>query len=195
MTEFWLCFVPLFVALDAIGVLPIFISLTEGYDTRRLRLIILESVGTAAIVALAFLAFGPSLLRYLGITVADFMIAGGILLLAISLTDLLTGEKKQRQTDQDTFGAVPLGVPLLSGPAVLTTCVLLADAYGKMTTGAAVIVNMAVAAGIFRFAQPITRWLGQSGTKTISKIASLLLASIAVMLIRKGILSAAAMLG
>jgi multiple antibiotic resistance protein len=94
MNEFWLCFVPLFVAVDAIGVLPIFISLTETVERNRLKTIIMQSVLTASLVAIVFMVIGPALLRFLGITVGDFMIAGGILLLAFSLNDLLTGTKQ-----------------------------------------------------------------------------------------------------
>lgn len=190
MSEFWLCFVPLFVAVDAIGVLPIFLSLTEGLESQRLRAVILQSVATASTIAIAFLVFGPVLLKFLGITVPDFMIAGGFLLLAISLSDLLTGEKKQREADAKSLGAVPIGIPLITGPAVLTTCILLANTHGKLITAIAVVLNIALAGIIFRFAEPITRRLGHTGTKTISKVASLLLAAIAVMLMRRGIFEA-----
>lgn len=187
MNEFWVCFVPLFVAVDAIGILPIFMTLTEGMDKARLRIVIVQSVITAAVVALVFLAFGPVLLSFLGITVPDFMIAGGILLLAISLSDLLTGEKRQRQTDPESLGAVPIGVPLITGPAVLTTCILLAGLHGKILTSVAALINIALAGIVFEFSKSITHALGRAGSRTVSKIASLLLAAIAVMLIRKGI--------
>jgi len=188
MHEFWLCFVPLFVAVDAVGILPIFISLTEGLDAGRKRAIAAQSFVTASLVALAFLAFGPEFLAFLGITVPDFMIAGGILLFAISLNDLFTGEKRQRMVDTESLGAVPIGIPLITGPAVLTTCILLASVHGKLVTAAAAVANIAIAGVIFSFSGFITRWLGQTGSRTASKIASLLLAAIAVMLIRKGIL-------
>ncbi|MBN2451060.1 MAG: MarC family protein [Lentisphaeria bacterium] len=185
----WLCFVPLFVAVDAIGVLPMYLSLTADVPAERLPTVVRQSVVTATVVALGFLALGPWALRSLGITVADFMIAGGILLLVISLSDLLSGVKRQRRVDAETLGAVPIGVPLITGPAVLTTCVLLANQHGKMATAAAVVANTVLAGVVFHFGRPITRRLGQAGTKTISKIASLLLAAIAVMLIRRGVLS------
>lgn len=188
MDSFWLCFVPLFVAVDAIGVLPMFVSLTEGVDKAKSRTIVYQSVITAAAVALAFLAFGPLLLRFLGVTVPDFMIAGGILLIVVSLSDLLTGEKTRRMADPDSLGAVPIGVPLITGPAVLTTCILLAGMYGRLITATAVVVNVVIAGLIFLLAQPITQVLGQTGTKIVSKIASLLLTAIAVMLIRRGIM-------
>lgn len=190
MQEFWLCFVPLFVAVDAIGVLPIYVGLTEDLDARTRRTILVQSIVTATAISLAFLMFGPALLAFLGVTVADFMIAGGSLLFAISLSDLLTGEKKTRQTDAQAMGAVPIGIPLLAGPALLTTCIVLANAYGKALTAVAVSVNLLIAGVLFLFAEAITRILGRNGTRSASKIASLFLAAIAVMLIRKGVMEA-----
>jgi multiple antibiotic resistance protein len=195
MNDFWLCFVPLFVAVDAVGVVPIFVSLTEGLEAKRLHAVIFQSVATASIIAVAFLVFGPALLAFLGITVPDFMIAGGILLLVISLNDLLTGEKRQRQADIESLGAVPLGIPLITGPAVLTTCILLANTHGKLITAMAVVVNIAIAGIVFWFADPITRRFGRTGARSVSKVASLFLAAIAVMLMRTGILEAIAAAG
>lgn len=187
MKVFLLCFVPLLVAVDALGVLPIFISLTEGFTFSQQRRVLIQSLVTASIVALIFLAVGPIILTALKITVSDFMVAGGILLLVISLSDLLTGEKKQRLVDPETLGAVPLGVPIITGPAVLTTSVLLANAHGIMITSLALLANIGMAGIIFWFAHPITRILGNAGTMILSKIASLFLATIAVMLIRRGL--------
>jgi len=189
MQHFWVCFVPLFVAVDALGVLPLFLGLTEGLEPRKVRRVLVQSVCTAGAVALAFLVGGKVVLNLLGITVADFMVAGGLLLFAISMNDLLTTEKTQRQVDVDSLGAVPLGVPLIAGPAVLTTSLILLDQYGMPPTAVAVLLNVLIAGILFRFAGPIHRVLGRAGAKILSKIASLLLASIAVMIVRKGILS------
>lgn len=190
MDAFWLCAVPLFVAVDAIGVLPMFISLTEGVDRTRVRKIILQSMLTAGSVAVVFVLAGPAVLSFLGITVPDFMMAGGLLLLVISLSDILTGEKRQRKPDAESLGAVPIGVPLICGPAVLATCLLLSSTHGKMITTVALLLNILLAGLVFLFARPLTAVLGRTGSKTISKVASLLLAAIAVMLIRKGVAAA-----
>jgi len=187
MNIFLLCFVPLFVAVDALGVLPIFISLTEGLTPSQKRKVLIQSLLTASAVALVFLAIGPAILAALNITVSDFMVAGGLLLLVISLSDLLTGEKRQRIVDPETLGAVPLGVPIITGPAVLTTSVLLTNVHGMLITSLALIANIGIAGIIFWFAQPITRFLGNAGTMILSKMASLFLATIAVMLIRRGL--------
>lgn len=187
MKDFWLCFVPIFVAVDAIGVLPIFLSLTDGIPKARVRQVVYQSVLTAAIVALLFIAAGTWLLRLLGITISDFMVAGGLLLFAISLSDVLTTEKGRRMIDPTSLGAVPLGVPLITGPAVLATSILLLNEHGPVLVGATVVINILIAGLVFSCAPYIDRILGKSGAKAVSKVASLLLAAIAVMIVRKGI--------
>lgn len=189
MVEFWLCFVPLFVAVDALGILPIFIGLIEGLEHSKIRNIILQSVVTAMVVALAFLAVGKAVFTFLGITIPDFMIAGGTLLFVLSLRDILTYERQWRSIDLDSLGAVPLGVPLIVGPAVLTTTILLADQYGITPTIPAVVLNILIAGVVFWLYEPINRILGKSGTRTISKLAHLILAAIGVMMVRKGVMA------
>lgn len=189
MHEFWLCFVPLFVAFDALGVLPLFVGLSEGFAPRSRRKILWQSLFTAFLVALVFILLGPAVLALVGVGVADFMVSGGILLLVLSLADLVTGEKRQAPADPETIGAVPLGVPLLTGPAVLTTSLLLVAEYGFPATALALLLNIAIAGIFFALAGRIVRLLGNSGSKALSKVASLFLAAIAVMLIRKGILA------
>ena len=187
MDKFLFCFVPLFVAVDAIGALPMFMSLTAGLNRPKVRQIIMQSVATAMIVALVFLAIGQFILELLGITVSDFMVAGGVLLFFFSLNDMLTVEKRQRHVDIESLGAVPLGVPLIVGPAVLTTTILLVREYGVLPTITAIILNILIAGLVFWISEATNRFLGKAGAKIISKLASLLLAAIAVMMVRKGI--------
>lgn len=185
--KFWLCFVPLFVAVDAIGTLPMFINLTVGLDRSRAHHIIMESTAIAMLVAIAFLALGKIVLGLLGVTVADFMIAGGALLFVISLNDMLAFEKKELQVDPESLGAVPLAVPLIVGPAVLTTSILLVSQYGFFITAGATIANIIIAGLMLSAAPTINRIMGKSGAKTVSKLASLILAAIAVMMVRRGL--------
>jgi len=187
MKQFWLCFIPLFVAVDAIGVLPIFLGLTQDMERRTIRHIIYQSVITASAVALLFLAVGVAVLAILGITVADFMVAGGILLFVISMSDLLTSEKVQRSVNPEGLGAVPLGVPLITGPAVLSTSILLMNEYGFLLTSFSIVLNILIAGTAFIFAQLLNRFLGKAGAKALSKVANLLLAAIGVMMVRRGI--------
>jgi multiple antibiotic resistance protein len=188
MLKFWLCFVSIFIAVDAIGILPMFMGFTEGIEKARIKWVIIQSIITAMIVALVFLVVGNYLILMLGITIPDFMIAGGLLLFIISLNDMLAVEKKQRVVDIDSLGAVPIGVPLLVGPAVLTTTILMIQQYGSILTVFSIVINILIAGIVFFLANPIYKILGKAGSKTVSKLANLLLAAIAVMMIRKGVI-------
>lgn len=188
MTAFWLSFLPVFMAVNAIGVIPIFLGLTINLHENQIHKIILETVITATAVALVFLAVGSMLFRVLGITVSDFMIAGGALIFVIALTDLLTVEgAKSQQIDPESLGAVPLGVPLIVGPAVLTTILILLPQQGYVPVITATVVNILIAGFMMWFSQPIIRLLGKSGARAIAKVSDLILAAIAVMMIRRGL--------
>ena len=187
MAAFWLCFVPLFVAVDAIGVLPMYMALTEGAEPSRLRQVVIKSFFTALAVAVTFIVGGKMILNSVGVEIADFMVAGGVLLFILALSDLLSYDKRQRRVDPEHLGAVPIGVPLIVGPAVLATALLLVDQHGMVVTLVATVVNIAIAAAVFSSSDLVYRLLGSAGSKVISKLASLLLASIAVMMVRKGV--------
>ncbi|NLG17270.1 MAG: MarC family protein [Fibrobacter sp.] len=189
LEAFWLCFVPLFVAVDALGLLPLFLSFTQGFQKKHLHYLIYTSTLTAVIVGLLFLFIGEAVLRMLGITVEDFMIAGGIILFLISTSELLTTEKKLRKAQAQSLGPVPLGVPLLVGPAVLTTIMLLARQYGSFITAAAMVANILIAGFLFLGSGYIMKYIGNAGSTILSKISSLFLAAIAVMMVRKGLIS------
>ncbi|MFA6133230.1 MAG: MarC family protein [Phycisphaerae bacterium] len=185
MKDFLLAFVPIFFAVDAIGVLPMFLGLTEGMDPSRRRRVILESVITALAVAIGFIFLGKAVFHLLGVTVDDFMVAGGSLLFIISTLGVVRDAKGDREII--AVGAVPLGTPLLVGPAVLTTSLVLVDVCGTPAVLAAVVLNVALAAVILLGANFMERILGRAGSKAVSKVACLLLASIAVMLMRTGV--------
>ena len=185
MKEFLLSFIPIFVAMDAIGVLPLYIGFTEHLTKRDKHKILTQSIITAFLVGIVFLFLGKWIFRILGVLVADFKIAGGTVLLAISLRDILQNEK-QHKLSTETMGAVPIGTPLITGPAVLTTIIILLDSYGMYLTVSSFIVNLIIVWMTFSYASRIAGFLGKAGSKAVSKIASLLLAAIAVMMIRKG---------
>jgi multiple antibiotic resistance protein len=189
MLKFWLCFVPLFVAVNALGTLPIFVTITEGLGRRQVRFVILQSVVTAMVVAMAFLLAGRGFLSLMGITVADFMVAGGALLFVLSLSDMLATDEHRRQMDPEAVGAVPLGVPLIVGPAVMTTSLLLLGQYGTWPAVTATLLNIVLAGVVFSMSGPFMRLLGKAGAKTLSKVASLLLATVGVMIVRKGLMA------
>ena len=186
MGEILLAFIPIFVAVDAVGVLPIFISLTRELELKEKRRILYQSFWTAIILAFVFILVGKGLFSLLGITVGDFMVAGGLVLFCIAIIDLLVQGKKRRMPVEE-LGFVPLGTPLIVGPAVLTTCLIIIDQYGIVPTVISVVLNVLIAVTLFYFSDKITKILGKSGAIALSKIMALLLAAIAVMMIRKGI--------
>ena len=187
MKQFWLCFVPLFVAVDFLGTMPIFIAMVGSSDRVKVRRVIGISVVTALLVAIFFIFLGEMVLRLMGISIGDFMIAGGIILILLALRDLLSQEKMTLSANIESLGPVPLGVPLIVGPAVLTTTMLLVRQHGFLITTLAAVLNIVLAGAAFTVSGWVIRLIGASGTQIASRIANLLLAAIAVMLVRKGI--------
>ncbi len=181
-----LALIPIFVAVDAVGVMPMFVALTEGLTAVEKRRIIVQSMVTATALAVGFIFVGKAVFRFLGITLGDFMIAGGAVLFCIAITDVLN-PVKERRNPGDELGAVPLGTPLIVGPAVLTTSLLIISEYGLIATLISVVANILLAGVIFYYSSLLIRILGKAGSKAVSKIVALLLAAIAVMLVRKGL--------
>ena len=183
--NFPLAFIPLFVAIDVIGILPIFMSLVEGVEKPQKARFINQSVITALSVSIGFLAVGKFVFSILGIEIYDFKIAGGLLLLVFAINDLLFSEKSKK-TITSTMGVVPLGIPLIVGPAVLTTIIVTVDTYGYIPTITSLAVNLFIVWIVFLKSNFIYRVMGEGGSKAFAKVASLLLAAIAVMMIRRG---------
>jgi multiple antibiotic resistance protein len=181
-----LALVAVFVALDIIGTLPLYISMTHEMEDGARRRVLDTSMIVAFVVALIFLFFGVTIFRFLGITISDFKIAGGLVLLLVSLADLLAGPDAVRHKPAST-GIVPLAVPLITGPGVLTTLILQAGSVGYVFTLIALILNYGFAWFLLRRAERVTGLIGRDGTVVASKIAALLLAAIAVAMIRSGI--------
>ncbi len=186
LRNFLLAFIPLFVAVDSLGLMPIFFSLTEGMDRKKKNRIIIQSMLTASAVAVIFILVGRIIFKFLGITIEDFMIAGGAILFCISITDLIQTEKVRRLSPE-SLGSVPLGIPLMVGPAVLTTCLILVPQFKIPLTIFCVLLNILIAAAVLHQSHHLIKFLGPTGSKAFSKVMSLLLASIGVMFIRRGI--------
>jgi multiple antibiotic resistance protein len=186
MWDFTLAFVALFVAVDVLGVIPLYLSLTAGLSTEERRRLPRQSAITATAVGLGFLLVGNAVFRVLGISTADFQTAGGILLLVLSIHDLLSSGRGS-PGGIPTVGAVPIGTPLIVGPAALATLALLVQNYGYPVTLAALGANMVLAFGVLSHADKVGRVFGAAGSEVIAKVASLVLAAFGVSLIRRGV--------
>ncbi len=187
LNEFLLSFIPLFVAIDIIGTAPIYLALTENFEKKEKRRLVIQAVITAFILAMIFLASGKVILDFMGITLNDFRIGGGLVLLILSIDDLVFSSDDRRKP-QGTIGIVPIGIPLIMGPAALTTILVLVNNNGIIPTILSVFINLIIVFFVLYYAEKVVDFLGESGAKAFAKVASLFLAAIAVMMIRVGIL-------
>ncbi len=186
--EILLTFVPLFVATDPVGLVPFYLAATSGRDARARRKVLFGAVFTALVVGAAFLFIGKAVLGLLGVTVSDFRVAGGLLLLVLSVKDLLAREGAS-PISADSTGAVPLGVPLIAGPAVVTSLIMLSDAHGYLPCLLSYVANLVIVVVFFWQSANLMRLFGKAVTAAVSKVASLLLAAYAVMMMRQGLLA------
>ncbi len=180
-------FIPIFVAVDIFALLPLFMAYTAGLPQEKTRKVINLSILTALLVSGGFVAVGELIFTLLGITVDDFKIAGGLLLLVIAILEIVRPDDHRKRRLDEGVGVVPLGVPLIVGPAVLTTLLVLIEHYGIGPTLTALLLNLLIVWFFFRNASLVARRLGKNGLMALSKLMAILLASIAVMMIRIGI--------
>ncbi len=186
MRETLLAFVALFVAVDILGVLPLYLSLTAGVTVEERKQLPWQSTLTAIAVGVGFLLVGDAVFRVLGVSVGDFQVAGGILLLVLALHDLINPGKVLRQPTAGV-GVVPLGTPMIVGPAVLTTLVVLVQSHGYLITLLAFAANMGLVFVVLRYGGAVGQVLGEAGSRAIGKVASLFLAAFGVSLVRRGL--------
>jgi multiple antibiotic resistance protein len=183
--KFFLAFIPIFVAIDPIGLVAIFMGLGTSASRERRKRQAFLGIFTALCVAVGFIFLGKIIFAALGITVADFQVAGGLILLGLAGRELL-GLGPHDRDSSDEFGIVPLGMPLIAGPALLTALLILVDTVGLVFTLISLLVNLGLVAIAFCNADQFTRWMGKQGLRGVSKIIALLLAAIAISLIRRG---------
>jgi multiple antibiotic resistance protein len=132
------------------------------------------------------LIVGKSVFALLGISVSDFKVAGGILLFIFAVVDLIFPERT-RTFPKETIGVVPIGIPLIVGPAVLTLLLISVDTYGFFPTIFCLILNLVIIWLVFNKSRWIMRVLKEGGAKGIGKVSAVLLTAFAMMMIRTGI--------
>jgi multiple antibiotic resistance protein len=184
--DFVMTFVPLFIVIDAFGNLPFLIMAGEGLDNRQKTKIVNIAVLTATIVGLVFLFIGQWILGVLNIDVQEFAIAGGIVLLVLSIKYMITGHMIT-VVKEELVAVVPMGTPLTVGPATIATLLLLAGRYPLYMVLISFALNMVITWVIFFLSQKIARFLGKGGLTAISRVFSLILAAIAVSMIIGGL--------
>lgn len=194
-------FLPLFVAINIPGILPLYVGMTESFSAESRSQLLVRALAAALVLAVLMLFAGRVIFETLGITVDDLRVGGGLILLVIAVTDLAFGETKNRRGGEKTEKAaeahtedpvdlpvVPLGIPLIIGPGAITTILIAEGQVGWVMTLLAIALNMALVFVVFSFGPSLLRLFGPGTSKAVAKVASLFLAAISVAMIRGGIL-------
>ncbi|HEV2851585.1 MAG TPA: MarC family protein [Thermoanaerobaculia bacterium] len=189
-------FLPLFVAINPMGIIPIYLSVTEKLTTAERSRLTLQAMVTAVGLAVLILFAGQIIFHFLGITLNDLRVGGGLILLVLSISNLVFGDFRRRDPtegeedgdDPASVGIVPIGIPLIVGPAAITSILVSREAYGYLPTLSSLVINMVLVFLTLAAAPYIGRITGSAGSRAIGKVASLFLAAIAVAMIRAGVL-------
>lgn len=177
--------IALFIIIDPIGLIPIFMALTQRTSTEERKAIFRRAILVAFFLLLIFTFAGTGILRLFGIGLNDFKIAGGILLLVLALQ--IINEAHHGEAERKRPGVVPLAVPLLVGPGAITTTIVLIGVYGVWVTFLAVVFTFIISFLVFQYVGLLFKLLGEAGSDVVAKIMGMLLAAIAVQFIRQGI--------
>ncbi len=192
-------FVAVFIVVDPLGIVPVFISLTGGFAPARRRSTIIKASVIAFLVLCLFIFTGSAILAYLGIEPGSFFIAGGILMFIVSIDLLLGGPGRtkiagnEREEEREDVSIFPLAIPMLAGPGAITT-ILLYSSEGSpagfilpVLVGSAALA-VACAAGAMFASSYFLRALGKTGVSVIERLMGIVLTGLSVQFVYDGLL-------
>ena len=198
-------FLALFFTIDVIGTTPVFVSLTNSANDAFRKKMALKGVIIAFLILLFFALSGTGVLNILGISLPAFRIAGGILLLILSIDMVLakpssgirseTVEEREESLSKQDISVFPLAIPLLSGPAAITMIILFmkqaeGDLIHQIVIISALFSNMLICWLILTFSIKISKFLGRTGINVLNRIFGILLTALACQFFIDGILEA-----
>jgi multiple antibiotic resistance protein len=179
--------IALFIIVDPLGNIPIFVGLTENMAINQRKKVFNVATLVAFVLLLVFAFTGNEILTIFGISIESFEVAGGILLLIIAIRILISGSMHEHAETPESVGAVPIAIPLLVGPGAITTTIFNLQVYNTAITIAAVVIVLSITWVILRFIGRIYRFLGKTGSVVIARVMALMIAAIAVQYILTGI--------
>ncbi len=185
MLPFLQVFFAIFGVMDPVGNVPLFLSLTKDKDRPMKERIARKAVWRAALILFLFVFLGNAILSLFQVSIESFRITGGLIMILIGLQILLG--IKLGTTDEatgDDISVVPLATPLIAGPGMITTAVILSKQYGYAATLACLAANLLLELLLFYRADVILKILGREGTLAFAKIMGLILMTIGVEFIR-----------
>ena len=177
----------LFIIVDPFGNIPIFVGLTEKMAENQKRKVFNTACLVGFVLLLVFAFTGQEIFNIFGVSIYSFEMAGGILLLIISIRILISGNMHEDVESPESIGAVPIAIPLLVGPGAITTTIFNLQAYDVYITALAVLIVMVITWVILRFMYKVYRVLGKTGSLVIARVMALLIAAIAVQYILIGV--------
>ncbi len=188
-------YVTLFVVIDPIGLAPLFMAITQGLDAARRRSIAVRACLTAIVILSVFAAFGEAVLNFVGISMAAFRVAGGVLLFLTALEMLFERRSKRREDqaeDESPDPSVfPLAIPLIAGPGSIATVILLSGqkpgAEGLFMVIGVMIAVVTVVLLLFLASGLLARALGKTGINVVTRLLGMLLAALAVQFVLDGL--------
>jgi multiple antibiotic resistance protein len=190
-------FITLFVVIDPVGLIPVFLALAGKLDDKQRARISVKAVLVSGLLLIGFMVLGQVLLNSLGIGMDSFKIAGGIILFIIALRMVLYdthagwGGEEGGKSEGD-MAIFPLAMPMIAGPASIMAVMVLSDSNRNsipdlLATGFLVIVMLTVTWLCLRLSEPIIKLLKRDGTDILSRIMGLILAALSVENIVAGI--------
>ncbi len=196
LSEFLLIFIPIFVVIDPFASLPLFLSLTADMDEKSRRYVAKLSNLVAFSFLILFAFLGKLILDYLGISINALMIAGGLLMLFSGFEMMKEGDKPRSKRSRDitlppgNIAVVPLGTPMLAGPGALSLVIVMTQKYPIYMWSIIIIsvaITLLITLGIFLQASRIYRFIGETGSRALTRIMGLLVAAFAVQYILDGV--------
>jgi multiple antibiotic resistance protein len=179
----------LFIIVDPFGNIPIFAGLTEALTENQKRKAFNVACVVGLVLLILFALVGQEIFNIFGVSIYSFEVAGGILLLIISIRILISGPSSREAVESpESIGAVPIAIPLLAGPGAITTTIFNIQAYGVYVAALSVVVVLGATWVILRFMNKIYKYLGKTGSLVIARVMAILIAAIAVQYILLGVL-------
>lgn len=199
-TELLKTFIALFVIINPLAIIPVYLSLTNGMDlATKKRVIKISSISTFCVLFISAFA-GEIILKIFGISIPAFQVGGGILLSTISYNMMMAKDDQRIQTAEEkadsankgiSIAVVPLTIPMLTGPGTMSIAIVTASKYHSLLGYFYIVVSAAVISfiiyQIFKSADKIKRMIGITGMNILTKVLSLLLMALAIELIADGI--------
>jgi len=191
-------FSAIFSVVDPLGVVPVYIAMTADDSPEHKRRTALRASLTMAIALTVFAALGSYILKFFGISIGAFRVAGGVLLFLLAVDMLRAQQSRQRSTPEEEregrekpdISVFPLAIPMLSGPGSFATVMVLVsrahNIWEQMFVGAAIVVTAAITFVILIFSSAAARRLGRTGINVLHRVMGLLLAAIAVQFVVDG---------